>query len=390
MPADTTLDNSRTTTPAEHSSGDTPVGQLASQVSGENFEEWYAEREHQQNILQGQSYFNEPKQPKDPNYHTPSKLLNCHRKTVYTQLATPKETPNPTGIFWIGSMIEEELILPFLQDKFNQSDIYVTNSIWVTFNIETSNSALEIKGATDPVLVDTDGVPILPTEVKSRKSLEHLDEPSQPHLAQTHAYMEGLSQKYDKELRDAVIIYVGRNRLNVQSFHIDFDQAFWNNTVTPWIKRQSAYREEESLPPANPMRDWECDYCPFEERCGEGEREYSDMPPIGLLPLFVYPRDAVVEYLAGHPDAKLTPTLAHRYPNLADQYPVHHWVCRHCSSSYRWDSIDWDQDITSAPLCPNCADQGDLTTLKVSSVSRTPSGWSLPNGPDDVADIEAG
>ena len=56
---------------------------------------------------------------------------------------------------------------------------------------------LVLKGSTDPVVVDADGTPVLPTEVKTKNSLEYLDEPNEHHKAQLHAYMLGLSQKYD-------------------------------------------------------------------------------------------------------------------------------------------------------------------------------------------------
>ena len=51
-------------------------------VSNESFNDWYDERQFRQNILEGKPYFNGPSPLKPPERHTPSKLLQCHRKTT--------------------------------------------------------------------------------------------------------------------------------------------------------------------------------------------------------------------------------------------------------------------------------------------------------------------
>jgi len=79
---------------------------VISGVSNRGFNEWYAERQFETNILEGKSYFNGASPPKPPNQHTPSKLLQCHRKVSYARLNAPREGTPPEGLFWIGSEFE--------------------------------------------------------------------------------------------------------------------------------------------------------------------------------------------------------------------------------------------------------------------------------------------
>ncbi len=84
----------------------------------------------------------------------------------------------------------------------------------------------------------------------------------------------------------------------------------------------------------------------------------------GLLPMFdEYDRENVTEYLDAHADggAKLTPTLAHKFPDLADRYGACNWSCPRCSETFTWDTVDWDGDTSNPPFCPNCiADDSPL------------------------------
>lgn len=337
--------------------------ELADLISKHSFDDWFDNKTHQENILEGKPYFNLPKKPREPTYHTPSKLLRCHRQTYYDRLAAPEEEPAPRGIFWWGSQLEEELILPYLSQVAEEARLYVTNSIWIHLHRETPESTLEIKGSTDPVIVDDLGVPVLPTEVKSRKNVTNMTSPSERHLAQIHAYMEGLTEKYDKEVREGVLLYVGRESLNLRSFHIEFDPQFWNERVLDWARNQSAHREANELPPAEPESAWECEFCSFRERCGAGEREFEDAPAQGLLPLVEYPESVVTDFLEGQEDAELTPTLAGLYPSLTEDHAVQDWCCAGCGASFEYNEIERDPVPHNAPKCPKCRKNGEIRFL---------------------------
>lgn len=333
---------------------DIAARKLQETVSGDTFDDWYAEREYAENIREGKPYFNGPGKITEPAKHSPSQLYQCKRKTVYRQLNAPEESSDPNGIFWIGSTVEEQLVQPFLEEHIMGEDQYITNSLWVDFTVQTSAGELRVKGSTDPVIVDDDANPILPFEVKTKDSVEHLDQPSTHHLAQLHAYLKGLSESYNRDLSRGVILYIGRTNLDARSFSVTFDQDFWDNEIVPWMADVTAYRLEQELPPDTPEYDWECKFCSYKERCGKGERTTEDLPSIGFLPLFEYPRDKVIDHLEVHEEVKLTPTLANLYPELAQEYEVHEWRCRGCDSTFVWDDFNWESSSATPIKCPNC------------------------------------
>jgi CRISPR-associated exonuclease Cas4 len=357
------------------------TNQLTKRITPESFDEWYAEREFAQNIREGKPYFNGPSPVPEPKRHAPSNLLQCHRKIAYRQANAPEEREPPEGIFWSGQLFEEDIVVPYLQDAVAGEDTYIRNSMWIDDTVTTPDGEdLRFKGSTDPVIVTAESEPLLVTEVKTKSSVEDLDGPNRHHRAQVHAYMHGLSEKYDRAVEDAVIIYGGRTSMNVRVFEEPFSPAFFER-VLQWAATHTESRKSEALPPADPEYSWECSVCPFQHRCGQSDRPFSDVGPDGFLPLVEdYPRERVVEYLQSRDSGRLTPTLARRYPDLIDEYGVHHWVCRRCSATYAFEEIEFDPDrsldrddgIADSPLCPACANEHVPIPLRGPALDNSP------------------
>jgi len=333
-------------------------------ITPSRFETWYREREIRKNIRDGKPYFNGPSDIQPPERHSPSQLLQCHRKITYRELNSPEEQGDATGILWFGSRFEEEVALPFLQEVVTSPETYTCNSLWIDFEVETDAGPLRVRGSTDPAIVTSDGTPILLTEIKTKSSVDYLDSPNQHHKAQLHAYMYGLSEKYDRKITDAIIIYGSRETLEIEAFAVEFDPVFWSDTALDWAQTATEYRLREDLPPANPVFDWECEFCDFQHRCGKADTEYDDVGPAGFLPGFIYPKAKVIEYLQAHEDAALTPTLAHEHQDLAKEYDVLPWQCAACGEEYAWDAPDCNYDSDGPPLCPDCLADGTPVPLK--------------------------
>lgn len=343
----------------------TRADEILDNLSSDQFRDWRREREYRRNIENGNPYFNGPGRVPDQGRHSPSSLLQCHRKIFYRQCNAPSEQPDPDGIFWFGTQFEEEIIFPFLERAVTGSDTYVRNTIWIDSTIETDAGNVRIKGATDPVVVDGDSIPILPTEVKTKSSVDNLDGPNRHHRAQVHAYLFGLSEKYDIDLTEAAILYGSRKSLDLKVFQIKFDEAFWEDVVLEWASEHTQYRLDDKLPPDSPEYNWECEFCDYRERCGKGDVPHSDAEPVGFLPLYdEYPREAITQHLEAHERAKLTPTLARLHPNLDHTVGAYDWTCSTCGTTRHWDSIDWSGKTDHPPVCPECADAGTLSTLR--------------------------
>ncbi|WP_276299380.1 CRISPR-associated protein Cas4 [Halorussus lipolyticus] len=351
-------------------------------LSGDRFEKWYRERQYSENIKNGTPYFNGSGFTPEPHRHSPSKLLQCHRRIVYQQNNTPEEQSDPAGIFWIGRQFEADIAFPFLEDVATEASAYVRNTVWVDFEVETEAGALRIKGATDPLIVDEDAIPIVPTEIKTKSSVEHLSSPNRHHRAQLHAYMVGLSQKYNISLTNGVIVYASRESLNMKIYHVEFDEAFWKDVVLEWADTHTQYRLRDELPPADPEAEWECKFCSYRERCGRGDRHYSDVAVTGLLPQFTgYPSQKLSDYLTAYPSAKLTPSLAFQYPELADEHGVYDWECARCETARTWNTIEWDGDVTAPPRCPDCFAEGSVSFLS----GPAPADQVVAGGDNDAA-----
>jgi CRISPR-associated exonuclease Cas4 len=349
----------------ESDSSDADVSSLIEELSADQFTEWYLERQYARNIRDGKPYFNTPSDEPAADRYSPSQLLQCHRKLFYDDYNAPAETQPPRGIFWTGTRFEEDIATAFLENEVLGDTTYLRNSIWVNYDIESSSGALQIKGVTDPVIVDSDAVPILPTEIKTRSSLENLSEPNPAHRAQLHAYMEGLSREYDVDIRTGVLIYGSRKTLEIKRFQVDFDEEFWQESVLDWASEHTEYRLDESLPPASPEAEWECEFCDYRERCGKGDRHESDVGSSGLLTRYTgYPRERLREYLEANPHGKLTPSLAFEYRDLADAFDVYDWVCAECGLEVAWDAVDWNGDVTAPPQCSQCLAEGTASLLR--------------------------
>lgn len=330
-------------------------------ISNASFNDWYQEEQFTENILEGRPYFNGASPSPEPEKHSPSKILQCYRKTRYYAQNAPKEGASPQGLFWIGSMFEEEIVIPYLLDAVTKQDTYVRNSMWIDATVSHNGGDVRVKGVTDPVIVDSDGDPILVTEIKTTSSLEYLDGPKPHHKAQLHAYMYALDKEYDRSLCDGILLYGSRDTLDIEAFYIPFDDQFWSETVVTWMAQQTKFRENDKLPPGDPVFDWECNACPFAERCGKADSGFEDVGFVGLLPgNDTYRKPQLIEYFDAYPAAKLTPTLAHKFPELAEEHNVCEWKCRDCGTTYEWDAVD-----PESPLCQSCANDGELRTLRV-------------------------
>jgi hypothetical protein len=132
------------------------------------------------------------------------------------------------------------------------------------------------------------------------------------------------------------------------------------------MAEQTRYDRNDELPPASPRHDWECKFCDYKARCGKTSDPFQDIGVKGLLTLFEgYDWQNLEEYLEAHEggDARLTPSLAHKHPDLVERYGAYDWSCVACGATYEWDAVDWDGDVDDPPFCLACIQAGDMVTL---------------------------
>jgi len=215
------------------------VDGLIALISATDFREWYNQKQIRDNIEAGKPYFNTPAPVPEPTRHSPSRLVQCHRKAFYRAENASEEGTSPQGLFWIGSEFEEQIVVPFLK-SVSTPGTYVQNSLWVDTTVETSeDESFRIKGSTDPAFVTAEGEPLLLTEIKTTSALDKLSGPRNHHKAQLHAYLYGLDQEYEHPVRDGIVLYGDRTTFEVKAFHVAFDPSFWTETVVDWMRKQT-------------------------------------------------------------------------------------------------------------------------------------------------------
>ncbi len=346
-----------------------------------DFADWYRERERTEQAREGRFDYIGPSDPPDADVHYPSSLLQCRRKRRYRDANAPAEDRAPKGYFWVGNRVETDLMLPFLEDRVAGPDQYVTKGLGFQSEVETPTGTVKLRGRTDPAVTTESGDPLLVTEVKTVGDFEYLDGPRDRHRAQVHAYLHALGERTQPPLDTALLVYVSKATLGVRAYPVSFDEAFWTEQVLPWLAAQTVDREEGRLPPADPVESWECDRCSFRRRCGESEYPTEDAGPVGFVPRFEYPRDAVLEHLEAT-DAPLTPTLAATYPDLADSHPVADWTCHVCGHTEPYGELEWSGTIGEWPTCPACRSKGIGVEM---SGPEPESGW--PAGEDQASSL---
>jgi hypothetical protein len=104
-------------------------------INSRSFRVWRQTTEERKNIEEGRAYYNDPSPVPPPEKHTPSSLLQCHRKLVYRKENAPAESEMAHGILWVGSRFEEDVVLPYLRDAVADDGLFVTNSLYVDFEL---------------------------------------------------------------------------------------------------------------------------------------------------------------------------------------------------------------------------------------------------------------
>lgn len=393
-------------------------------ISGRNFEIWHRNHENERNLEEGYGKSrNNPGGSGPDSSHSPSSLMQCHRKIYYRSKNAPREYALPYGTFIIGHFFEEQLVEPWLREHVLDHDEYIGNAGHVSYTEDTGDDTLlTFAGSHDPAITDVQGRTLALTEVKSTGSDPHfLQKVKKHHKAQAHAYMQGLVEEHDLDDHPpAFIIYVQKESLEVFPFFIEFDQDFWENEVVNWAKQNTGYRRADILPEGKPYmgqdddhtksQTFECDYCDYRNRCGaynhRGDKHryddtiansaqgtFHDQGVVGFLPQKKYPEDAVVGHLAAHDGVKLTPTLAAQHPEFAKnpsgrlrsriqqrneeqalklkfgtvpKADVHDFHCPNCDSTFPFEEFDWwEGDVDDMPYCDHCQDtKGEYHSLR--------------------------
>jgi hypothetical protein len=223
---------------------------------------------------------------RDPDGHLhPSGLFGCIRQAVYAFRGVPTTNPRTFSskrTLYIGHLVHEQV-----QKAISESPDVVT----FFDEVAIFDSELNVIGHADGLAWLIDGTVVL-IEIKTIKgmSLRYKTLPQDDHIGQVLSYMRALREQgapkigvapLGDKLTKSLIVYVIKDDWTTQEFEIEWsDEA--NKIVVGKVDEIWPYTlDEKSLPPRLPLvtkkgkvvRPWNCDYCPWADRCWNADPE---------------------------------------------------------------------------------------------------------------------
>lgn len=376
---------------------------LADELTSVQFRTWWRNRLNRRHKAEGYPERAEIDHTPPAATISPSDLLGCHRWHYYSTRNAPSEEDTPHGTFEAGRRYED-IVESFIRSAA-PSECLVENTVSIDFEVEVvgEGTGLSISGTTDPVVYTQRGDPLLLTEVKQTDGLSYIkdDGPYTRHRAQAHAYARGLQANSARSSPPPICYaYGSRDTLEFHPVFEQFDHAFWEETVIPWVIQNAESQAKDELPPpVDDDKQYMCQYCSFSNRCshpdpgprptrvdnlvddlsesGQPESPYASVtdiigdvefwwseqndpnvvnkappsPAKGFVPCHRYSESAVISHLATHESVRLTPTVAAQYPFLAahtDQSPPDRLFAAYGVAPQR-KVHDW--------VCPECQER---------------------------------
>ncbi|MEM5798292.1 MAG: Dna2/Cas4 domain-containing protein [Candidatus Aenigmatarchaeota archaeon] len=98
-------------------------------------------------------------------------------------------------------------------------------------------------------------------------------------MLQLQIYATILKQMYGVELAGMRLVYVGLGDKDCMEIEVPYeDKTEFINQRTDELQ---GYLDRKEIPKGNPIWDWECQYCPFAEKCPDKKTEKIDITAIG-------------------------------------------------------------------------------------------------------------
>lgn len=226
-------------------------------------------------------------------YHA-SSTPKCIRKRWYNakNVKVQEHQKFPVGIGHRGDLTEEEVenaldeeLYDVLTEELKNQlgdEITIGNEYPVSVEVDDwpAIGSFHLTGSTDPYVLNSDGELVDIVEVKSAQSVP--DEPKWKHVVQLNTYLSVLG------LKTGTLLYV--NPLDWEdrrTFEIEQDGQLWEYTKLLNVVFH-LYRRDDELPPALPIQENECQYCPYRLHCIRDSRadEWTEenFPPDQSVP----------------------------------------------------------------------------------------------------------
>ncbi|MCS7109681.1 MAG: PD-(D/E)XK nuclease family protein [Candidatus Micrarchaeota archaeon] len=189
----------------------------------------------------------------------PSEAGQCMRKTWFNIKMPKPVEPEVTKVYEAGNLFHS-FVVDVLKSEKNKEIKLLETELPLKYKVDD----FEISGRIDDIIqLEHNGEKLL-LEVKSTKSLDGLNEPSESYVFQLQFYLHVTG------IKNGVILYLEKNTLKSKSFFLEYNPYIANYVIERFKKLHSLIKNNE-LPEAeakkNPKKIWMCNFCPYRQEC---------------------------------------------------------------------------------------------------------------------------
>ena len=195
--------------------------------------------------------------PTEGEYHA-TDCSKCPRKVFFKHLGGTTDNDLFSCRNFERGRIIEYYAENVLKEEYGYR--YIGNSIETEIKF---NDGVKIVGETDPVIFGENGKITELYEVKSKDhtNFEYVeDEPQENHVRQCHVYMRGLG------LDECKLWYIKLPGFDDVLHTVEFSDVLWGEIVG-FLGDVHKSIENGEVPEDGPLYDWECSYCPYQDKC---------------------------------------------------------------------------------------------------------------------------
>lgn len=194
--------------------------------------------------------------PVDKLTHNPSDIYSCLRKQWYKW----------KGV--VGERTESDKdSLNFFTSAHDYSiNLAKRKGIYVADNVKVANKQYNLSGWID-LIIKTDKIYIVEIKTISTYGFKKICiQPLKHHYIQTQCYL------WLSSIADGILRYVNRDNGQAKNWYVWVDEDTVRE-IKDIINKINSYIAKDECPPAEGMEEWECEYCEYEGKCQEAEKD---------------------------------------------------------------------------------------------------------------------
>ena len=209
--------------------------------------------------------YEEERKERKIGYYFPSHLPYCLRRQYWDYKEPVEPSDESLKIFFIGDLIHEaiqQILERKLKAKSERKILIPVDPVREIFITGRADSVFEDEEG-NTYVVEIKTVSSLTYRDRQTNEIREMEKPKPHHVLQIMPYLYAFNAK-------GIIVYIERNSFKTKEFEIRKDPAILQQ-VFDRARKLHEYLLARKLPPPearnDPVRKWECNYCPYKWKC---------------------------------------------------------------------------------------------------------------------------